>query len=91
MLLAAIAPRPLYVKSDDLDEWADPDAEFNCAKMASVVYALYGLPGLMAGDRAELGKPYHEGMIAYHRAPGDHNLTTYDWHYYMDFADKHLK
>lgn len=91
MLLAAIAPRPLYVKSDDLDEWADPDAEFNCAKMASEAYALYNLPGLVAGEYAELGKAYHEGMIAYHRAPGDHNLTTFDWNYYMDFTDKHLK
>lgn len=91
MLLAAIAPRPLYVKSDDLDEWADPDAEFRCAQMASVVYELYGLPGLVADVKAKVGKAYHEGMIAYHRAPGDHNLTTFDWNCYMDFADRHLK
>ena len=91
MLLAIIAPRPLYIKSDDLDDWADPDAEFACAKMASAVYELYGIPGLIAPKQVEVGKAYHEGTIAYHRAPGDHNITQFDWNYYMDFADKYLK
>lgn len=91
MLLATIAPRPLYVKSDIEDEWSDPDAEFYSAKLASEAYELYGLPGLVADEKPEVGKAYHEGMIAYHVAPGDHALTTFDWHKYMDFADKHLK
>ena len=91
MLLAAIAPRPLYVKSDALDIWADPDAELKSAKLASAAYELYGLKGLVADGKIELGKAYHKGMIAYHRTPIDHNITYSDWDYYMDFADKHLK
>ena len=92
MLLAAIAPRPLYVKSDAEDEWSDPDAELRSAILASPVYELYGLKGVVIDDEEiVLSKKYHEGMIAYHRAPGDHNMTRFDWRCYLDFADKHLK
>lgn len=91
MLLAAIAPRPLYIKSDDEDEWSDPDAELKSARLASAAYELYGLPGVVIDDEEiVLGKKYHEGTIAYHRAPGDHNMTRFDWRCYMDFADKHF-
>ena len=91
MLLAAIAPRPLYVKSDGLDIWADPEAELKSARLASAAYALYGLPGLVAEEDIQIGKAYHDGFIAYHRTAIDHNITHSDWAYYMDFADKHLK
>ena len=91
MLLAAIAPRPLYVKSDGLDIWADPDAELKSARLASKAYELYGLKGLVEEETIEIGKAYHDGMIAYHRTAIDHNITHSDWAYYMDFADKHLK
>jgi len=92
MLLACIAPRPLYVKSDIEDEWSDPEAERKSAILASPAYELYGLKGLVIeDDEVILGKKYHEGTIGYHLAPGDHNLTRFDWNCYMDFADKYLK
>ncbi len=91
LLLATIAPRPMYIKSNIEDIWIDPDAEFRCAKLASAAYELYGLPGLIADEKPEVNKPYHDGMIAYHVAPGGHDMNTSDWHMYMDFADKHLK
>ena len=92
MLLAAIAPRPLYVKSDAEDLWADPDAELKSAVLASSVYELYGLNGVVIDDEEiVLSKTYHDGMIAYHRAPGDHDMTRFDWRCYLDFADRYLK
>lgn len=92
MLLACIAPRPLYVKSDIEDLWSDPDAERKSAVLASKAYELYGCKGLVIDDAAVVpGKAYHDGTIGYHLAPGDHDLTRFDWQCYMDFADKHLK
>ncbi len=91
MLLAAIAPRPLYVKSCIEDEWSDPDAELLSAKLASKVYELYGLEGVKVDDKIEIDKAYIDGTVAYHCAAGDHDMTTYDWKCYLDFADKHLK
>ena len=91
MLLAAIAPRPLYVKSNAEDAWAGPDDELLSCKLASPVYELYGLKGVIADDKIEINKPYHDGTIAYHRAPGDHDLNDVDWGMFMDFADKYLK
>ncbi len=92
MLLAAIAPRPLYVKSNEEDEWAGPDEELRSCRLASPVYELYGLSGVIIDDEEiKINKPYHDGTIAYHRAPGDHDLTANDWSMFMDFADKYLK
>ncbi len=91
MLLCAIAPRPLYVKSNEEDLWAGPDDELLSCKLATPVYELYGLNGVVTDEKIEINKPYHDGTIAYHRADGDHDLNDRDWSMFMNFADKYLK
>ena len=92
MLLALIAPRPLYVASSSEDDWADPNAELKSCYLASEVYELYGKKGLVISDMTlKENTPYHEGTIAYHRKKGEHGITKYDWNFYMDYADKMIK
>ncbi len=90
-LLSLIAPRALYVQSSELDDWADPQAEFDCAVLASEVYEkVYGIKGLVENGFPEIDSPLHEGNVGYHVRNGDHNLFRFDWHAYMDFADKNF-
>ncbi len=89
MLLALIAPRPLYVASASKDLWADPKGEFLSAVHAGEVYKLYGKKGLDTNAKPEpdvsVGK-----TIAYHIRTGEHDITPQDWRHYINFAKLHF-
>ncbi len=91
MLMAAIAPRALYVASATEDRWADPKGEYLALKHAEPVYALYGLAGLTADQWPAPNEPTTGGRVGYHLRAGKHAVTDYDWQRYLDFADLQLR
>ncbi|WP_460940431.1 alpha/beta fold hydrolase [Spirosoma humi] len=91
MLLASIAPRPLYATNASNDLWADPRGTFLALKKAETVYALYGIDSNLPANPPAINQPIINSPIGYHNREGDHNLTAYDWRSFIKFANIHVK
>lgn len=90
MLIALMAPRPVYVASAQDDRWADPKGEFLSAYHAGEAYALYGVEGLPSFEMPVVNEPI-QNTIGYHIRTGGHDVTDFDWNAWMDFSDKHFE
>ncbi len=90
-MLALVAPRLLYISSATEDRWAGPEGEFASCQRAAPAWSLYTKTGFTAQTFPAANTPLHDASIGYHLRKGPHLLTEYDWHCYLDFADRHLK
>ena len=89
MLLALVAPRPVYIASATEDLLADPKGEFLSAAHVQPVYELFGLQGLGTAQWPPPDTPIGD-VVGYHLRTGAHDVTDYDWEQYLDFADRHF-
>lgn len=90
MLIALIAPRPVYVASAIGDQWSDPGNEFRACVFAQPAWKLYGLPGFPTERMEPDFNPVQGGMIGYHQREGEHNLKLEDWNHFIEFASQHM-
>jgi len=91
MLLACIAPRPVYVHSGVKDTWADGRGEYLSAYHAGAVYRLLGKKGLTSESLPPVGEAIIASDVGYHMRQGGHSIEMYDWQRFLDFADYHFK
>lgn len=91
MLLASIAPRPLYVATAIYDYWADQKGEWLGAYNAAPVYRLYGKTVSFKDDnQPSVNSPIIKSQIGYHSRTGFHGLHLYDWERFMEFIEYHF-
>ena len=90
MLLALIAPRPVYVASAIEDTWADPNKEFEALYEGGRLYEIYGLSVIAKKRFPAVGSPLINFHTGYHVRKGKHDVTLYDWQCFMDYADVHF-
>ena len=89
-IVACIAPRPVYIASATLDLWADPKGEYLSGWYATPVYKLLGYNGLPSETPPAPDSSVGD-QIGYHNRTGAHDILSYDWQQYMNFADRHWK
>ncbi len=85
-LVAASAPRYVYVASAVNDIWSDPKTEYLSSCAAGKVYEQLGKTGFVHPDRYPVpGDVLHDGCVGYHMRHGDHYFGREDWQQYFKF------
>ena len=91
MLIALIAPRPVYVTSATKDLWADPKGSYLSLVHGQKVYDLYRKLSGLTPDAPPPNSPIIKSFLGYHNREGIHDLTVYDWTNFVRFANYHFK
>lgn len=89
MLIALIAPRPVYIASAKGSNITDSYGEFLSAKYADPVYKLLNTNGLLIDQFPTVNTPSF-GRIGYHLRKGNHGINSYDWQQFLEYADVQL-
>lgn len=90
MLIACIAPRPVYIMSGINDMWADNMGEYISAHNATPVYELFGLKGQSNKVRPKVNEPADDRALSYCVRSGGHGYEPTDWVQYINFMDFHF-
>ena len=86
MLIALMAPRPVYIASAKEDRWADPRGEFLSAFQAEAVWNLFDKKGLGLTEPKMPAVERPLGLrVGYHIRNGKHGVTDYDWKAFLNF------
>jgi hypothetical protein len=88
-LLALCAPRPVLYSNAQEDQWANPNGQFEMLRAADPVYKLYGVEGLAADAKPEIGA-LTKSRLGYFLREGQHSMSREDWQVFLDYADAHL-
>ena len=91
MLIALIAPRPVYTTNATKDLWADPTGSYLALIHAMKVYDLYGKNTSLPPTAPPANSPIVTSIIGYHNREGIHDLTIYDWKNFIRFANFHAR
>lgn len=96
LLLAAIAPRKVYVACAEGDLWADPQGAWNSLMASREAYLLYDmeviddqLPAGLTQPAAD-GSNYMTESMGYHCRKGWHQVLSEDWKHYLDYMDQYV-
>ena len=89
MLVALIAPRPVFLQTGDKDFWSDPKGEFLAAVAAGPVYKLFGKEGLGTDTLPPPGHPILH-TIGFSMHDGGHGTMPGDWPVIEEFMRMHL-
>lgn len=88
-LMAAIAPRLLYIASASEDLYADPEGEYLSGVLASPAWNVYGKNGLENTVFPPCGKLIG-GDVGYYLRKGDHEFMPENWDALLEFIQKHI-
>lgn len=88
MLIALIAPRPVYATNATKDLWADPTGTFLSLKNAEKVYKLYGLASSLPDAPPATNVSVEQPPLGYHNREGVHDMTLFDWERFIRFAKR---
>jgi hypothetical protein len=91
LLIASIAPRPVFITGGTGDQWADPKGEFLAEVAAGPVYRLLGRKDLGTTQLPPLDTPLIDGDLGFHYHTGGHVASAADWKAFLEFAGKYFK
>ena len=90
MLIALVAPRPIFITGGTQDQWSDPHGEFLAALGANPVYRLLGARGLGTTEMPAPDQSLVAGELAFRDHEGGHTDAP-DFPVFLKFAARYFE